>query len=440
MMSLVILLTVLVPTTLLIDNVVSQATQQRAKVAATELADEYLEQTANATLASLEADISRDVLLTATPVTVAGLQFNVWSHLEWADTGASTHSLCTTGNPPQVIRATITVKWAGGQQLGETSIINPPYGALIPNDGFLSIQIEGATGSAPADTANLVNVPVTVTPSSGSAVTYNPDQYGCVYLEEPLGTYTVSLGSPSSGPTFIDWQENLTPSQASISVPTAGLPTFVTFHYDEAATVSFTPGGSAPAATGMPISVADGGSLQPEGIATVVAAGSASTSAQLFPYTSDYTVWYGDCGTISGVTEEQPAVPTDVAVTPNSTSSVTINGLDTLALTITRSSGNFSAAPSATATVRDSAAPGDGCPANDEPTASAPEIYGLAASTGSANVYTDQTGILAQTYTVKITDPTNASTTSFAMTVGASGVTYNSTLYPYGTPVPVTVP
>jgi len=226
MVSLAILLGVLVPTCLLIDNVVSQATQQRAKVAAAELADQYLEQTANAPLATLEGEISRDTLLTATPVTVAGLQFNVWAHLEWADTGAYTHSLCKSGNPPQVIRATITVKWAGAQQLGETSVVNPPYGALIPNDGFLSIQIEGATGAAPADTASLINVPVTVTPSGGSATVYNPDQYGCVYLEEPAGnTYTVTLGSPAGGPTFISNQEVLDPSQTSASRPPACRPT-----------------------------------------------------------------------------------------------------------------------------------------------------------------------------------------------------------------------
>ena len=59
----------------------------------------------------------------------------------------------------------MTVKWGNNQSLGETSVINPPYGTVIPGDGFLSIQIYGAGApSPPADTANLINVPVTVTP------------------------------------------------------------------------------------------------------------------------------------------------------------------------------------------------------------------------------------------------------------------------------------
>ena len=41
----------------------------------------------------------------------------------------------------------------------------------------------------------------------GAPTVYNPDQNGCVYLQEPLGKYSVSLASPSGGPTFIDYQE-----------------------------------------------------------------------------------------------------------------------------------------------------------------------------------------------------------------------------------------
>ncbi|HXX91750.1 MAG TPA: hypothetical protein VEI83_16145 [Acidimicrobiales bacterium] len=434
MVAFLVLLVVLVPTGYLIDTVVSNAAVQRGRVTASELADQWLEKMSNATtLTTLQNDISRDVLLTPTPVVIGGQPFSVWSHLEWADTGTSP-SLCTSGNPPQVIRATITVKWSG-QQMGETSIINPPYGTLVPGDGFLSIQIQGANApAAPSDTANLINVGVNVTPQGGSTTTYNPDKYGCVYLEEPLGTYSVSLSSPAGGPTFVDWQEVLTPSQPSTQVVTAGLPAFVpAFHFDEAGTVTLIPGGSVPVATGMPISVSNGGNLQPSGTKVIVPAGGTAGTATLFPYSSAYSVWYGDCTTVSGVTQEMPSSPAVVTVTPQGSASVTITGLDTLALAITRSAGAFSAPPTATATTADAAAPGDGCPATAE-------TYGLSAFSGSGSSYSDQTGILAQTYTVKVTDPTNSSVTSFSMQVGASGVVYNSTTYPYGTPVPVTVP
>ncbi len=143
MFSLVVLLLVLVSSTYLVDNVVQQAALNRQKVAAAELAEQYLEITANATLASLQAHIAKDVLLTPTPVSVGGISYSVWSHLEWAGTG-SAPSLCTSGNPPQVVRATMTVKWGVNQSLGETSVINPPYGTVISGDGFVSIQVEGA--------------------------------------------------------------------------------------------------------------------------------------------------------------------------------------------------------------------------------------------------------------------------------------------------------
>ncbi|HLI73177.1 MAG TPA: hypothetical protein VKU86_04805 [Acidimicrobiales bacterium] len=433
LLSLTVLLTVLVASAYLVDNIMQQAATNRAKVAATELAETWLEKMSSASLPTLQADIARDVLLTPTPVTVGGIPFSVWSHLEWADTGTSP-SLCTSGNPPQVIRATMTVKWPIGQQLGETSIINPPYGAVVPGDGFLSVQIQGASAPLPpADTANLVNVAVNVTPQGGSATTYNPDQYGCVYLEEPLGTYSVSLASPAGGPTFIDWQEQLTPSQPSVSVVTAGLPAFVpAFHFDEAGTINFGPAGGTPIATGMPISISNGGNLQPSGTKVVVAAGSGTTSAQLFPYTSAYSVWYGDCTTVAGTTKEEPSSPATVTMTARGTQNVAITGLYTLSLSVSRSGGAFSAPPTATATVNDSAAPGDGCPASEPP-------YGLFAFAGSGSTYTDQTAVLAQNYTVKVTDPTNSSVTSVTMQVAANGVTYNGTTYPYGTPVPVTV-
>ena len=100
----------------------------------------------------------------------------------------------------------------------------------------------------------------------------------------------------------------------------------------------------------------------------------------------------------------------------------------------------FSAAPTATATINDAAAPGDGCPSVDK---TGGEVYTLAGATpttvGSTTNYTTKTAIMNQTYTVIVHDPTNNSNTSFSMVMGTTGVTYNSILYPYGTSVPVVV-
>jgi len=503
MLSLSVLLVVLVATSFLVDNVAQQAATSRQKVAATELAEQWLEHLSNAPIASLQAYIAKDVQLTPQPVTVASVAYTVWGHLEWGDTGA-THSLCTTGNPPQVIRATVTVKWAG-QSLGETTVINPPYGTVVPGDGFLSIQIYGLNNNnPPSDTANLINVPVTITPSTslttgltqGSAVTqlsvaalttavavgdsvvvgtgastqtftvktaeaagqtsipvnslsannnynsgtsvsdtawgsttYNPDQFGCVYVLVPIGSYTASLGSPSGGPTFIDYQENLTPASPVEPVTVSGLPVFYTFRYDEAGTVAFSPSAAAPIAIGMPISVSPNASLQ----TVAVPVGGGATSAQLFPYTTAYSVWYGDCQPpLHGATMEEPTTPATVSITPKGSSAVAITGLGVLTVQATRASGNFTAGKvSATATITDSNAiagtGGDGCPVADS---TGGETFGLVGLSGATNVYTSQTAIMPQTYKVTVTDSgVGGGSASATVTVGAGGAT-----------VPVTVP
>ncbi len=520
MISLVVLLLVLVASSFLVDSVVKQAAFNRERVAAAELAEQYLEITSNATLSSLQADISRDVLLTATPVTEGGINYSVWSHLEWAGSG-NAPSLCISGNPPQVIRATMTVKWGNNQSLGETSIVDPPYGTVIPGDGFVAIRVLGSgVNVPPADTPNLINVPVTVTPvttlktqlnptggppnppytsftvsgltqqvTSGDSLTigsgplakvvtasattavgtgtqtisvssftptttfgvgtpvtdtawggstvYNPDQYGCVYLQEPLGTYSVSLASPGGAPSFIDYQEYPTPgvtgqNPQTVTVATAGLEAVpVVFHYDESGTVTLSPPAGPPVASGMPISVGNS-SLKPSGVNTIVPPGSSTTVVKLFPYSTGYSVWYGDCVTQGA--PEYPSGATTFSLSPQGTASATITGLATLTLAVTETGGG-AVAPTATAKVADPNASSDGCSGSQN------ESYGLTGIAGSGTAYTIQTAILPQTYTIVVTNPNNGHTSApITAVVSTTGVMVGATNYPTLTPIPVTVP
>jgi hypothetical protein len=452
LLSITVLLIVLVASSYVITDTVKQASINRQKVAAAELAEQYIETTANSTLASLQSNISKDVLLTATPVSVGGTKYSVWSHLEWATTG-SQPSLCSSGNPPEVIRATMTVKWGSGIQaesLGETAIVNPPYGTVLPGDGFLSVQINGASISGPsADKANLINVQVNVSQESKSGstytvlstTTYNPDQNGCVYLQVPAGYwYGVSLASPTGGPTYIDWQDaTTTPSQPPVQVPTAGLPSFVTFHYDEAGTVTLSPTAGPSMAANLPVSVSNGSNLTQAVIVPSSGSGANATSELLFPYANinsvptNYSVWYGDCIAVAGVTQEQPAAPTTFSLAPKGSASAVITGLDVLPLAVTQT-GAGARAPTAVAVVADPNYRTDGC------SGSQGESYTLTGFSGSGTAYSDSTQIIPQTYAVTVTDPNNSRTTSVTMVVSASGVTVGATNYPTGTPVPVTVP
>jgi len=451
-LSIFVLLVVLVATTYVVDTTVKEAAINRQKVAAAELAEQYLETLTNTSLANLQADISRDVLLTATPVIIGNTAYSVWSHLEWATTGTPSN-LCSSGSPPEIIRATVTVKWGTGIQaesLGETSVINPPYGTVISGDGFLSIQIAGANpNAAPSDTANLINVVVSVTDESTSpsptTTTYNPDKNGCVYLQEPAGDkFDVSLASPSGGPAFMDsWNQTTAPSTTMPSSETlvgGGTVTVVSagiaydspkFHYDEAGTVTFTPQ-AGPIAGNMPISVSTGG--QPmvvvpwTGTGTNGVSANAST-APLFPtYQTPYSVWYGDCATVSGPNAEAPSAPTTFSLAPEGTASAVIAGLDTLPLAVTSPSSNLSAK----AVVADPNT-NDGC------TSSNGESYTLAGFSGTGPTYSDSTQIIPQTYSVTVTDNSDGKSTTTTMVVGANGVTVGATLYATGQAVPVTV-
>lgn len=413
LLALTVLLVILIATSNLVSDVIKQAAHSKEQVSATEIAEQWLERLANDPIATLQGDINHSVLLTATPVMVAGIGYSASAQLAWADAGASQNA-CTSGNPPQVILATVTVSWGVGQTLAETTIIDPPYGTAVPTDGYISVQIVGATGTAPP--AGVTNLHVSINDGPhGAVTTYTPDINGCVFQQEAPGTYTVGLSSTSGG--YIDWQENTAPS-TSVSVG-SGVTAPWSFHFDKASMVAFTPS-SVPIATGMPVSVGNG-QLLPVPWKAVGAAG--ATSSNLFPYPSGYSVWYGDC------TAEEPSSPAMVAATPGQSSTATITGLVPLELQVSKSGGTPLYGATTNITVQDGA---HSCPA---------DIFGLSPTTGTTpNPAISLTEVIPETYSVTVTDPGNHMSTTFTVQVTATGVVDGATTYPDGTPVPVTAP
>ena len=162
--------------------------------------------------------------------------------------------------------------------------------------------------------------------------------------------------------------------------------------------------------------------------------GTSASSAQLFPYTNGYTIWYGDCVTVASVTQEEPTGATTFSLSPQGTATANITGLDTLTLAVTQTGGGAQA-PKATATVADPNAATDGCSASNG------EVYTLTGISGSGTAYTVQTAILSQTYTIVVTDPNNGQTSApITAVVSSTQVSVGATNYPTGTPIPVTVP
>lgn len=414
----------------LATNLVGQVGQSNDRQSAAEIAEQGLEQLNSESPNTLRSQVNQTLplVLSPAPKLVNGAAYTVTSYVDWSPTGSATNP-CAGGSTPQVLRATVTVSWQGNSY-AETSVIYPSYGLLLDAngnpDGYLSIQITGADGtSAPT---NVTSVTVNVTPyPSGTTSTYTPDASGCVVVPEAGGAtvgtaadYTVSLSGPSG---WVDgFQENTAPT-SQLAFPSgvpvyAGAPTLVSFSYDDGGNVAVSY--SAPAATGMPVSVSNS-KLTPSGWQTVLAANPSTgvnpTVGPLFPYRSGYTIWAGDCAA------EQPAANTGttMSVTPAATTPVTVSGgLGTLVINASKAGVPFVGA-TAVATVDDPNMLTDGCaPATNSTTiASASNNKTLP----QATISVASTSGFTQTGTILLVLTTKTGTTTIVKCTGTPTAT-----------------
>jgi Tfp pilus assembly protein PilV len=274
----------------------------------------------------------------------------------------------------------------------------------LPDEGFIGVQVDGVSGSAPTG-VTAVSVQVTSV-TTGAVSTYYPDSNGCVYEEELPGTYYVTLGSYTT-PPFVDQYENAAPSTQNLpyseQVVTAGSATIWTATYNQGGKVNFVPSGGVAVAGGTPVSVGNTG-IPTSSWATVVAAGSSTTSATLYPFTSSYSVWYGDC------LAEEPASASTVSAVAGGTSSVSISGLVNLTVEPVSNATGTTAYPGATvtATVADPVS-ADACPSDvlTLPTSSTSVTQPEAAVVETSR---SDAGSGTTISTDKITDPSIATT------------------------------
>ena len=186
-------------------------------------------------------------------------------------------------------RVTVTVTWDDMRvvnPVASQTLLTPSAGAYDPNDGHVAVQLFDRTAAPLAGH--------TVTLSGPASATQLSTGDGCVFFAylDP-GTYTVSLSTPG----YVDRQGNQ-PATQTASVVAARI-TALQFDYDRAATLDI----------GL---VAPAGAVIPSGIATTVAnsnltvgtrsfpesstgSGTTRTVTPLFPYSSGYQVWAGEC-------------------------------------------------------------------------------------------------------------------------------------------------
>jgi type II secretory pathway pseudopilin PulG len=411
-----LLLVVLTATAALTTTLFGQAATAQEQVTASNLADQTLSTLADAPLTTLQADVNRTIDLTASgPVVVGGNRYELSQYLAWYGTGPAP-SLCVTGNPPEVLQATVTVSWANGtQHLAETSVIDPPYGSAQSSDGWLSVQVQSAANPTlpPADVGA---ISVVITPQGGSALpAEQPDSQGCLYAPEPAGTYTVAVEGPAS-PVFVDNDSQTTPPPVTVSV-TSGQATDVDVPFDEAAAVTFTAAPTGvPVATHLPVTVANSGMTAGSEVAVPYPATS-DGPVDLFPFPSGYNVWYGDCP------DEEPAAPSSVSVSAGQPATAQIGGLVQLTLAVSTPG----AAVSATATVTDPSCPAD--------------TFGLGQHATAGGTATVAAAVIAEEYSVTVTDTSDGATASLSLSWQGSQWLDTANHQSYGPtqPIPVTV-
>jgi hypothetical protein len=302
----------------------------------------------------------------------------------------------------------------------------------LSNEGYLAVQVDGASGSAPAQPSK-VSVQIQETadandnPTTGTTVqTYTPDTNGCVYVEEPPAYYTVALSS-STTPPFIDTSLDLSPSsvppQSAPQQVTSGSTTTWTWSYDQAANVTFASSNSVSIAGRIPVSVFNSGlTLSGSGNwTTVVAAGTSGSSAYLYPFTSPYSsVWYGDC------LAEQPVALATVTATEGGSETATMGGLAALDITPETASGGTDYGAAVTATVADPNNGSDSCPTDSFTLPSTSSTPAVATSQAAVVQATrEDTGATLTSASASVTD-SSISSADFDRSVTGTGVPANS--------------
>lgn len=273
-----------------------------------------------ANLASEEIDQARTggfqnvpLGLATSTQTVDGVTYTIRQIAQWIKKGATSGpcSGVVATSSLAYLRVDVAVAWstmAGAQAVKAQTLLAPPVGLYNPNSGNVALTVTDHGGSA------VSGIPATLS-AGGAGVTRLTDDEGCAfYAYLPAGTGTASLAAAG----YVDGQGNPAPSQA-ITV-SKGATTTLQFSYDLAATAAVTLQGvtGAPVPSNVAVTVYNT-SILPNGLKAVAGTGASRTIPNLYPYTSGYQIWGGDCADADpgAVNRTSP-----FAVTPGRTSVV----------------------------------------------------------------------------------------------------------------------
>jgi prepilin-type N-terminal cleavage/methylation domain-containing protein len=288
--------------------------------------------------------------------------YTVTQDVEWASPGSTTSSCnVPTGSGAALAykRVTVTVTWddmGGVAPVTSQTLLTPPSGTFDPNDGHVLVQVFDRNAAPLAGQTVVLSGPETASQPTTSD--------GCVFFAylDP-GSYTVSLNT-----TGYVGRQGDQPATQTVAVTATQISTLV-FDYDRAATLGIgltTPTGPPTAAVPSPIALTVANSNLTVGTKSFSEAstgsGATRTVTPLFPYTSGYEVWAGDCADADPATYSGGSRGPALASNPGGTSTGS-RALDAVDVIVRRTSATGALEPSAT--VSGIHAAGTGCTAGE---------------------------------------------------------------------------
>lgn len=261
-------------------------------------------------LAASEIDLSRDkqdlfgLLTFDRTFDVNGNEFTVHRVTQWVSDPGLSMNCGTGGGALRYKRVDVTVTWpnmrAGTEPVRSNTVINPRAAINDPTKGTILVSVLGAAGTGQ------LGVAVTAVPGSPPngatplvAAPVPTDAQGCTYvLKVTPGNYNVKVTKAN----FIDNEQVLTTMTRTVGVG-AGAAASVGFEFDEKVTVNLTYGAEYTPASNETVLIpaafptSFGSTHAADGTfnITPAAAATRTRTVALYPFSSGYEVFAGDC-------------------------------------------------------------------------------------------------------------------------------------------------
>jgi Tfp pilus assembly protein PilV len=286
--------------------------QEKSRAVAASLAQREQELMRSMPVATL-ADIANQGVIPLPTKTVDRVDYRITRRAEWLSRGSQDTTCKSDSDRADYMRVTSTVTapaTVGIKPVTLTSVVGPPAGSFGADKGSLAILVQKADPTKPQP-----NVTVTLT-GPGVTDSRTTDVNGCAFFgQHATGDFTVTL---SSGAGMVDPTGDASPSNAETIAPEAT--TTDTFQYDTAfaRTARFktqkvdstgTIVNTLVDASWNSVMFAPSGSFAARKF-TSAAARTSIDGTNLFPFTSAYAVYAGNC------TGARPADATALAPRP----------------------------------------------------------------------------------------------------------------------------